>query len=575
MNSPITVIALCLLISCQGQHQNTPPNIVMFLVDDLGYGDLGCYGNETAKTPNVDRLAAEGVRLTRMYSHATCTPSRASLLTGRLPVRQGLMKGDILPFDVLMSAASDAGLPHDETTIAEILQSNGYVTAMFGKWHLGLGRNRRFLPTKHGFNSFFGTLFSHGQPCTTDYSGFRNLALFLHFLQTCFKIWKAIMLCVLFLWLTRLSSNKTTVIFLTSAALSCVMMYTYFYTLTALNPSTCILFRNQNIVEQPYKYENLTIRYTKEALTFMHQSLNAGSPFFVYMAYNQMHPPVFVSAKFKNITGRGIYQDALMEMDWSVGKITKFLTERQLNNNTLIIFLSDNGPEIYRPGIGIILPAAMRGSAGVIVDGQGESIYLRGHKTNNWEGGIRVPGIIKWTGKIPNAHTINVTTSLMDILPTVLDLIEIPYSGNNVLDGKSLVPLMFDKSLPSPHQFLFHYCDMHKPAAVTYGRFKAHFMHSPTAISCNGEELNPPLLFDIEADPGESRPLQLENYSEIISDINQAVERHLITRLSDQFDSGSQYDYMMWPWLFPCANFPFCHQEITDDKDIQLEENEY
>ncbi|XP_022082581.1 steryl-sulfatase-like [Acanthaster planci] len=432
MNTNMVMLILYFLVHLsvsQKKLTDKPPNIVMFLVDDLGYGDLGCYGNGTVKTPNVDRVAAEGVRFTRMYSHATCTPSRASLLTGRLPVRQGLMKGSILPFDVLISASSDAGLPHDETTIAEILQSSGYATAMFGKWHLGLGRNRRFLPIEHGFEYFIGTLFSHGRPCTEKYSGIINPPFFAKFVLTFNKVWMTVLFGILYLCLAGISSFKMTAIMLTLEVLFCVMLYLYFYTLTALNPRTCILLRNQDIVEQPYHYENLTLTYTAEALSFMSKSYEAGYPFFAYIAYNRMHPPVFVSTSFKNISGRGVYQDGLMELDWSIGKITNFLIDKELNNNTLVILLSDNGPEIYRPGTGSILPTEVRGSAGAVINNHGETVYLRGQKTNNWEGGIRVPGIIKWTGRIQKGRTINVTASLMDILPTVLDLVGIPYSG--------------------------------------------------------------------------------------------------------------------------------------------------
>ena len=170
------------------------------------------------------------------------------------------MKGNVFAFDVLMSAASDAGLPHEETTIAEVLRSHGYTTAMFGKWHLGLGRGKRFLPTNHGFSHFLGTLFSHGMPCSEEYVGILNPNLFYNFLRSFERIWTGVMMLLITLWLTGMSSLKSTVALLTGELCVCMILYVGIYKLTLLNPNACILLRNQEIIEHQKLYSHANFR---------------------------------------------------------------------------------------------------------------------------------------------------------------------------------------------------------------------------------------------------------------------------------------------------------------------------
>ncbi len=281
------------------------PNIVLILADDLGYGDLGCYGNPNIRTPNIDRMASESLRFTEFYAGAClCTPSRAALLTGRLAIRTGMAGGPgrhvLYPTDV-------GGLPVNEITIPGALKTKGYVTAAVGKWHLG--HLPQFLPTSHGFDSFFGLPYSNDMDATSR--KFRDE-----------------------------DSNGQ-------------------------NPDwhhfNVPLMRGTNIIERPADQSTLTKRYTAEAIEFIKQ--NKKKPFFLYFAHTFPHVPLFASEAFKGKSDRGLYGDTVEEVDWSVGEVLKTLREQKLEENTLVFFTSDNGPWLVRKLNG--------GSAGLLRDGKG------------------------------------------------------------------------------------------------------------------------------------------------------------------------------------------------------------
>ncbi|CAL4162534.1 unnamed protein product, partial [Meganyctiphanes norvegica] len=270
--------------------KSTKPNIVLLLADDLGYGDLSWSGHPTSRTPHLDRLAATSRYLTHFYvSSPICSPSRASLLTGRYQIRSGVYPGVFSPNNVL-------GLPTNETTIATLLKAQGYSTLAVGKWHLGVGANREYLPTQHGFQEYLGIPYSHDMcPCRTCFPND----------GPCYDLcWK---------W-----------------------------------DVSCPLFSNSTIVEQPVDLTSLTERYVDHALNFIETKHQQKQPFFVYLPFNHVHHPQFASSVHQGVSSRGRFGDSLLELDWAVGRIMATLKNTGAHRNTLVWFTSDNGPSMTR-----------------------------------------------------------------------------------------------------------------------------------------------------------------------------------------------------------------------------------
>lgn len=266
------------------------PNIIIIMADDLGYGDLGCYGHPSISTPHLDRMAAGGLRFTDFYSGQTlCTPSRAALMTGRFAVRSGMAGG---PGRHVLYPNHQGGLPAEEITIAEGLKSKGYATCAVGKWHLG--DLPGYLPTDHGFDNFYGLPYSNDSD-----------------------------------WVTP-ELRKTETISRDPIP----------------NSFNVPLMRGTNIIERPVDQITLTKRYTEEAIRFMEQ--NKKKPFFLYFAHTFPHVPLFASEQFKGKSRRGRYGDTVEEMDWSVGQVFEWLRKEKLAENTLVVFTSDNGPWINK-----------------------------------------------------------------------------------------------------------------------------------------------------------------------------------------------------------------------------------
>lgn len=363
-----------------------PPNVVMIYADDLGSGDLSCYGNPTIRTPNLDRLASEGVRFTQFYSAASlCSPSRAALMTGRYPVRCGI--------NFVLFPDSTGGLPESETTMAELLRGRGYATQIVGKWHLG--HLPQYLPTRHGFDSYFGIPYSNDMSLRTN------------------TVYEEI---------NRQVGRKR----------SPAVLERY------KNLPGIPLMRDEKVIETEPDQAELTPRYTAEANAFLRKSAASGKPFFLYFAHTFPHVPLAASKKFRGRSRRGLYGDAVEELDWSVGEVMKTLAELKLDENTLVMFSSDNG--------GAVQLGEHGGSNGALREG----------KATNWEGGHREPFIARWKGKIAPGRVRTEVASTLDILPTVARLAGAALPKDTVLDGADLAPLLWEgKTRPQPDFFYY------------------------------------------------------------------------------------------------------------------------
>jgi arylsulfatase A len=399
------------------QGRQGPPNIVVIFTDDQGYGDLGSYGSPTIRTPVLDRLAHEGQRWTSFYAAPVCTPSRAQLLTGRLAARTGLVGGVLFP-------ESKGGLQPEEVTIAEVLKPRGYATIAIGKWHVG--SQPQYLPTAQGFDSYFGIPYSNDMD--RSYEVTRDEA-FRQYMEPKLEYFKV------------------------------------------------PLLRDTKEVERPADQTTITRRYTDEAIAFMRT--NRERPFFVYLAHSMPHMPLFRSPPFEGHSPRGRYGDVIEEIDFNVGRIVDTLRELGLERNTLVVFLSDNGPWApYRE---------QGGSAGP----------LRGAKGSNWEGGVRVPAIFSWPGTVASGVVTGIGSEL-DLLPTLAALAGAAVPSDRPLDGVDLSATLRNGG-ESPRQELFYYGS--RLVAVRQGPYKLLLegrQQGPQAGGAQGPE-----LYNLDVDPSE------------------------------------------------------------------------
>ena len=419
------------------------PNFIVIFCDDMGYGDLTCFGHPTIRTPNLDKMAAEGQKWTNFYVGASvCTPSRAALLTGRLPIRSGMCsdKRRVLFPD------SAGGLPKSEVTIAEALKDEGYATACIGKWHLG--HLKQYLPTNNGFDSYFGIPYSNDM----DRIGGEGRQAFLEPKTEYFNV---------------------------------------------------PLMRDEEIIERPADQNTIIKRYTEEAVKFVRKSKN--KPFFLYLAHNLPHVPLFVSKKFRDKSLRGLYGDVIEEIDYGVGQILSTLRREGLAENTFVVFTSDNGPWLIFDEHG--------GSAGLLREGKGCT----------FEGGMREPCIMWWPGKIKPA-VVNDMGSTMDIYTTVLTLAGAKVPTDRVVDGLDLSPALFGTG-PSPRKNMFYYRGA-KLYAARKGPYKVHFITKPAYGKGKEEYHDPPLLYNLEHDPSEKYDIS-KDHPEMIIEIRKEVALHL------------------------------------------------
>lgn len=375
------LIASVLAVSCAFSlnlvsAKSTPPNFVIIFCDDMGYQDLECFGAPKIKTPRIDRMAEEGMRLTSFYGQTVCGPARAALMTGSYPIKVAKVKNDGLEFDI------HPRIHADEVMIPEMLKEVGYATAAFGKWDLAGHSQTEFVPSlmpnHQGFDYFFGT------PSSND--RFVNL------------------------------------------------------------------LRNETVVKTKASMGSLTKAYTDEAIQFIEQ--NHQQPFFVYLAHSMPHTKLGVSPAFKGTSAQGLYGDVIEELDFHTGRLLDRLNELGLDENTYVVFTSDNGPWwIKKTHAGSALP-------------------LRGAKTTTWEGGLRVPTIIRAPGHIKAGSVSDQTASHMDLLPTFAKLAGATVPTDRVIDGRDLSTLLHageDAALSD--RPLFYYQHTHLQA-VRQGKWK-------------------------------------------------------------------------------------------------------
>jgi arylsulfatase A-like enzyme len=441
------------LITCDGSFVNAQraartPNIIIIMADDLGYGDLGCYGHPGIRTPNLDRMAAEGLRFTDFYSSApVCTPSRAGLMTGRLAVRSGMTSDSRR----VLFPDSAGGLQQNEITIARALKNKGYTSACIGKWHLG--HLPQYLPTRHGFDYYFGIPYSNDMDRATEAPKGRQA-----------------------ITEPRIDYFKVP------------------------------LIQNEQVIERPAEQTTLTRRYTEEALSFIEK--NKSRPFFLYLPHTFPHVPLFASPNFKGTSPRGLYGDVVQELDWSVGRILDLLRREKLAENTFVFFTSDNGPWLTQELHG--------GSAGLLRDGKGST----------WEGGMRVPGIAWWPGKIRPGSVTREMAANLDLLPTCIALAGALLPPELILDGVDMTPILLGSGKGKRSTF-FYYRDTELYAARK-GPWKAHFLTRTGYGPDTPEQHSPPALYNLEEDPSERFDVA-GRHPEALADIAREVERHRAT----------------------------------------------
>ncbi|MFB3825784.1 MAG: sulfatase [Bryobacteraceae bacterium] len=437
---------LCSMAALAPAQRRPLPNIVLIYADDLGFGDLGCYGHPTIRTPNLDRLAAEGSRFTQFYSAAPlCSPSRAALMTGRYPVRSGI--------NFVLFPDSEGGLPDSEVTIPEILKKRGYATGMVGKWHLG--HLPKYLPTRHGFDSYFGIPYSNDMSLKTN------------------PIYEEIN--------REVGRTRPASVLERYRALPGIP-----------------LMRGEEVIETEPDQSQLTPRYTAEANGFIRKSAASGRPFFMYFAHTFPHVPLAASERFRGRSRRGLYGDAVEELDWSVGEVMKTLAELKLEENTLVLFSSDNG--------GAVALGRHGGSNGALREG----------KATTWEGGMREPFIARWKGRIAPGQVSTDVASTLDILPTLARLTGAGTPQGVTLDGADLAPLLWEgKGRPQPD---FFYYNAGRLRAVRRGPWKAHITGGP-------KQPERTELYNVETDIAERFNVAEQN-PRILAELQEAMQRH-------------------------------------------------
>ncbi|NQX02949.1 arylsulfatase [bacterium] len=453
---PTCLAALVLMTGLASAEPKSPPNVIVILSDDVGWGDLGCYGATQIKTPNLDALARDGMRFTDAHaSAAVCTPTRFSMLTGQYSWRVdaiGLNKG-------VANGASPLLIPVRAVTLPKILKSAGYRTAAVGKWHLGFGNSKPDYnqdlspgPLEIGFDEFFGFPATNDRVPTVLVRDHRVL---------------------------NLDPNDS-------------IEYTYQAPTEPDSPLKKFSSGGQRIgwvsggKAAQWKDTELTDTFTREVIAFVER--NQKNPFFLYYAPQNVHAPALPNPRFAGATGLGKRADTLVELDAAVGELMKTLERLKLSENTLVIFSSDNGA--------------------YVIDEQGHRPNgpWRGEKSQLWEGGHRVPFIARWPGQIPPGVS-NELVSLIDLPATAAAIVGVKLADEVAPDSFNLLPTLLGKTNPHPRDHLI-VMSGNGALAIRQGNWKS----IPDLKTANGwksagknDEATPGKegLFNLEKDPGE------------------------------------------------------------------------
>jgi arylsulfatase A len=428
-----------------GTQKPAPPNFIIIYADDLGYADIGPFstrkGPQRPRTPNLDRMATEGIRLTNFYvAQAVCSASRAALLTGSYSNRIGITGA--------LNPGAKYGINADEQTIAEVLKQRNYATAIFGKWHLG--DHKTFLPTHHGFDEYLGLPYSND------------------------------------MWPKHPTSKAY---------------------------PELPLIEGDEVVQLGPDQAQLTRMYAERAVGFIEK--NRERPFFLYLAHSMPHVPLFVSDAFANKTGQGLYGDVIAEVDWTVGRVLDAVKRTGMDDRTMVVFTSDNGPWASYGN--------HAGSAGP----------LRESKGTSFEGGVRVPFIARWPGRIPKGATQHGPAMTIDLLPTLAGLAGATVPSDRIIDGRDAWSLLASSGrIADAHDALYFYWgrELH---AVRSGRWKLHLPHPYQSLESAGKDGSPGKyvrkeielsLFDLDGDPGESTNVA-NRHPDVVKKLMEYAER--------------------------------------------------
>jgi arylsulfatase A len=427
------------------------PNFVVINIDDLGYADIGPFGSKLNRTPNLDRMAREGRKLTCFYAAPVCSPSRSALMTGCYPKR-------VLPIPGVLFPAGAVGLNPAERTVAEVLKDAGYATACVGKWHLG--DQPEFLPTAQGFDYYLGIPYSNDMGPVADGSK-SDLGAKLPEQR-----------------LANLTGNDEA-------------------GLRGQSQPPLPLVENTKVIARVKQDEQQAIveTYTTAALKFI--KANAGKPFFLYLPHNAVHFPLYPGKQWAGKSPNGLYSDWVEEMDWSVGQVLDTLRTLKLDAKTLVIFTSDNGGT----------PRAV-------------NTPLRGNKGSTWEGGMRVPTIAWWPGKIPAGTSSDEITGMFDVLPTFAKLATGKVPGDRKLDGLDISPVLFGEAGAKGHE-AFYFFRGFNLEAIRSGPWKLHFGGAVAAAPAKDAKKKAApkakaqpaglQLFNLDTDIGEANNVAGEN----------------------------------------------------------------
>lgn len=459
------LVVLIIVTSCTTNNKQDKPNFIVIFADDMGYGDIGVFGHPSIRTPNLDKMAVEGQKWTNFYVAApVCTPSRAGLLTGRLPIRSGMCSDNRR----VLFPNSNGGLPQSELTIARLLKGNGYKTAAVGKWHLG--HLSPHLPTDHGFDSYFGIPYSNDMNRILSLPGGNSISDQITFAE---------------------DENYQ-----------------------AYNVP---IMRDKEIVERPADQRTLTKRYTEEVIAKITEYKN--EPFFIYLAHNLPHIPLFRAEAFKDKSLAGIYGDVIEEIDWSTGQILEALKKEGIAENTLVVFTSDNGPwHIFN---------THGGTAGM----------LNGAKGGTFEGGMRVPAIFWWPGTLKQDVVMDMATT-MDLLPTFCQLSGTKLPDDRVYDGYDVSALIKGTGKSERDYVLYYWGEtvyalrkgdykVHFYTQNEYRNITAHSYRKPEIDLADARtEIDPPLLYNVNVDPSEKFNIAAD-HPEMVDEMRNFLQNHV------------------------------------------------